>query len=198
MAGPGWEWGALRSRRGTKPGKQRYQCGDPQQECPWPGAGLQMDTQGLAEGHEEPAPSSQAEPPSLWESSRPRHSHAGSPKGSVVLEIKVQSTRCPDTCPKGRERQLCCGTLAAPTPKSSCLHPADGQLLVWAAPLQRETAQRCWLERLRSVGGRETLLQAGEAEVRAASAKPEAQVSEHGSLGSSKVEQSFSFQGAGG
>lgn len=44
------------------------------------------------------------------------------------------------------------------------------------------------------MGGRETPLRLG----RAAPAEPEAQVLEQGSLGSNKVEQSFSFQGAGG
>lgn len=72
-------------------------------------------------------------------------------------------------------------------------HPP--QLLAWAAPPQRQTAQRCWLERLGGMGGRETPLQA---EGRAAPAQPEAQVLGQSSLGSSEVEQSFSFQGAGG
>lgn len=47
-----------------------------------------------------------------------------------------------------------------PAPCAPAGTPADGQLLAGAAPLQRETALRCWLERLGSMGGRETSVQA--------------------------------------
>lgn len=104
----------------------------------------------------------------------------------------------------------CCSPKGLNCPgNQSTEHPKDGrgscavghwqhppQLLARAAPLQRETAHS-WLDRLGSVGGRETPLQAWGAEGRAAPAKAEAQGLGQGSVGSSKVEQSFSCQGLG-
>lgn len=123
------------------------------------------------------------------------HSSAGSPKG-----LNCPGNQSTDhQVPKGRERQLCCGALAAPTPK--ILLPAP-QLMgsCWhGLPL-------CKGKQLRDAGWRDWgaweegkhPFRLGVAEGRAAPAKPEAQVLGQGSLGSSKVEQNFSFQGAGG